>query len=178
MLDERLLHTALNALDDCLQRDKIEFMQLLVGGGGAMIGVYNFPNVTVDIDAIITSGQSLSVIERQIYEVAQKLHLSADWINPHYGTFTLYLPMDFKKRLRPLFTGKRLSAVALGPEEILIMKFMAGRKKDLPHIRFLIKKGAELEIVEKRLQELKERFPKEGGKALELFDEITDEGES
>lgn len=77
-----------------------------------------------------------------------------------------------------MFSGKNLKVTALGPEDLLIMKFMAGRKKDMSHIRFLIKKKADLKIVDKRLDELLQGpFKEEAQKALELFDEVTEEFE-
>ena len=57
----------------------------------------------------------------------------------------------------------------------MIMKFMAGRKKDHSHIRFLLKNKPDLSIVERRLEELKKLFPDVATRALELFDEITGE---
>jgi hypothetical protein len=167
-----LLPQILKALEKKIGRDQLPQVHLLVGGGGALVSAYLYPLSTTDVDAISLGGE-LSQIEKQIAEVAKEFNLPSDWINPYFSAYTIYLPKDYKKRVVSIYQGKFLMADALGPEDLLIMKLMAGRKKDEPHIRFLLKKSPDLNVVEKRLEELKKLYPKVASSALELFDEVT-----
>ncbi len=161
----------LKTLEEVLSRKKTS-LHLLVGGAGAMVGAYAYPEQTTDIDAIPLAG-SFEHLATELQEVALKLDLPGDWINPHYKTFTIYLPSDYRSRTREIYKGPWLQADALGPEDLMIMKFMAGRTKDESHLRFLMAQSPQLKIIETRLEELLKLFPKEAAQALELFDEIT-----
>ena len=164
-------------LDDLSQRllKSAKKAHLLVGGAGALVGVYNYRDSTSDVDAIAL-GASLDDFARELSEVGAKFSLPPDWMNPHFSTFTIYLPKDYKKRCLRFFESSSLTADALGPEDLMIMKLMAGRTKDQSHLRFLMKEGpVDLTIVENRLTELKALFPKEAEDALNLFDDLQDE---
>ena len=172
-IDTSITMMALSLLDDKLARDHKDPLRLIVGGASALVGAYQYPDSTMDIDAIL-QGAELTDIEKQIHEVGKELKLGADWLNSHYSAYTIYIPSDFKTRLKRFFSGKKLVADALGAEELLIMKFMAGRAKDQSHIRFLLKqKNVNLKIVEARLEELLKLYPKVAEKSIELFDELT-----
>lgn len=148
---------------------------LLVGGAGALVGCYNYKEKTTDVDAL-PLGSSLDEISVELKQIADDFQLPADWLNPHFSTFTLYLPSDYKKRCRRFFEAPALAVDALGPEDLMIMKLMAGRTKDQSHIRFLMKqKPLDLSVVENRLNELVALFPREAKKALDLFDDIQED---
>ena len=141
---------ALNRLDELLTQP----IELIVGGGAAMVCVYDFPLHTYDIDAVLKK-TSLDEIKPLVHKVATEMGLPKDWLNTWYSTFTHNLPEDFNTRLQPFFKGRHILAQALGPEDILILKCCAHRKKDLGHVRFLIRKKTDYEFVINHLENLR-----------------------
>ena len=147
-LDTRQLERAFAALDARLPRS----VTLIVGGGSAMMLAYGLPVRTTDVDAYPRDG-GLEDLQPAIREVAREQGLPNDWINPWYETFAYVLPPDYGARLRQVFRGERLGVMALGVEDLLVMKCFAGREKDVSHARALLKRQPELGIVERRLQD-------------------------
>ena len=141
-----------------------------------MLLAYQIPVRTTDVDAYPSDG-SLDDITPAIHKVAKQLRLPFNWINPHFESFAHVLPGDYGKRLRPVFQGKSLKAMALGVEDLLVMKCFAAREKDVAHARALLKRNPDLEIVERRLSELLEKRVKGAREALDFFDELTEGGE-
>lgn len=166
---------ALSLLDEKLAAAGMSQIKVIIGGGGSMMICHGYDGQTRDIDAI-PLGIDFETVKPFIAEVAKELNIDEDWFNPHFQSFTLYLDEDAKDRYEKVFTGKVIAAYSLGAEDILIMKFMAGRPKDMSHINFLLRrKQISLESIEKRLIELEAIFPKEATRALELFYDKTEE---
>src|SRR5690606_12926685 len=128
---------------------------------------------TMDIDAV-PKGADLTEIDVFIKKVATDLRIQGDWLNPYFSTFTHTLPEDYGTRLKPVFEGSQLKVLALSKEDLLIMKCFAGRKKDLPHIRFLIKKNVDIDFAERHVESLIERKIPGAQEALDFLDEAKD----
>ena len=107
--------------------------------------------------------------------MAKELDIATDWLNAHFQTFTFVLPNDYATRLRNVFEGSHLSVDALGPEDLLIMKCFAGRAKDLPHARALMKLDLDLSIVDARISELLDKDYRGADRAADFFDDLRDE---
>jgi hypothetical protein len=167
-LDAARLATAFAALDARLDAP----VTLIVGGGTAMMLAYHLPVRTSDVDAYPREG-SLDDIAPAVRAVARELGLPADWLNPHFETFAHVLPPDYGSRLKPVFEGRRLRALALGAEDLLVMKCFAAREKDVGHARALVKRRPDLRLVEARLQELADRGVLGATEALDFFDDVT-----
>lgn len=152
-----------------------EKLTLVMGGGGALVCVYNFPLATEDVD-VFSVEKNLTLLDPLIKEVASELKLPPDWLNAYFSTFTGVLPQDYAKRLKKFFTGKHLAVFALGPEDLFIMKCFAGRDKDIPHAKVLRKqKGFDLNVVEDRFDELiAKKYPK-ALEARDFFDDVNEE---
>jgi hypothetical protein len=170
-LDAPLLREAFAALDSLIERP----ITLIVGGGTAMMLAYKLPVRTTDVDAYPRDGK-IDEILPAIRAVARSMGLPPDWINPHYETFAHVLPPDYGTRLRPVFEGKRLLMVALGVEDLLVMKCFAGREKDIGHARALLKRAPDLALVERHLQLLEERRIQGAQDALDFYDDLSGEG--
>lgn len=119
-------------------------------------------------------GLRIADLDGAAKKVAKKLDIEPDWLNSHFDTFTGVLPADYATRLRPVFAGKHLSAEALGPEDLLVMKCFAGRDKDLPHARKLLRVAKDLSIVDRQLALLVERRYPGAEKAADFFDDLRD----
>jgi hypothetical protein len=167
-LSSRDARRAFEALDAELDRP----VTLVVGGGTAMMLAYDLPVRTTDVDAY-PRGATFESLQPAIRKVGKALGLAPDWLNPHYETFAHVLPSDYGSRLRPLHRGRHLEVVALGVEDLLVMKCFAGREKDVGHARALLRRAPDLGVVERRLQELAERGVKGAQEALDFFDDLT-----
>lgn len=173
MIDKNLTHErmiqALTALDHIVSTS----FTLIVGGGGAMILAHQFPLSTMDVDAY-PKGMELSELDVYVKQIADELSLPKDWLNPYFSTFAHTLPSDYGDRLINVYEGKKIKALALGKEDLLVMKCFAGRQKDVPHVRALLKKKTDVEFVGKHIRSLiKKRIPG-AEKALEFLHEIED----
>ena len=172
-LTKEVMLKALDCLDQKLSKAGIK-SDLIMGGGGAMILAHHFPKGTTDIDAI-PKGQSPEVLDPYVKAVAKELEIEPDWLNPYFSTFSHTLPKDYGTRLIVVFKGQNLIVQALGKEEMLIMKCFAHRAKDLPHARALLKEKVNLEIVEKRFNELLSKKIPGTQKAIDFLESLLDE---
>jgi hypothetical protein len=161
------LRRAFEALDARLARP----VTLVVGGGTAMLLAHGLPVRTTDVDAYPASGR-LDELLPDVRAVARELGLAPDWVNPHYETFAHVLPRDYASRLVEVFAGRRLGVVALGAEDLLVMKCFAGREKDVGHARALLGKVRELEVVERRIEELMDRGVAGARDAADFLDDL------
>ncbi len=171
-ISKAIMQTAFAALDDNLPRS----LTLMLGGGGCMILAHGFPLATTDIDALPIE-ISFEEIDPLIKRLAKELGLPGDWLNPYFSSFTHVLPDDYRDRLIKVFGGKKLKVMALGKEDMLIMKCFAHRPKDLGHARALIKGGADLKFVEKIIERHKKNSVPQAGEALEFLDDLSEEFE-
>ena len=166
-LDVRTLEAAFRALDRRLDRP----VTLVVGGGTAMMLAYGLPVRTTDVDAYPVKGR-LEDMGPAIQEVGREVGMAPDWLNPHFETFAHVLPADYGTRLREVFAGERLRVAALGAEDLLVMKCFAGREKDVGHARALLRRGPDLAIVERRIEELVERGVPGAPEAADFLDDL------
>lgn len=150
--------------------------RIIIGGGAAMMAAYQIPISTQDVDGVPDRGSmELSEFKKEVRRVGKELGLPPDWLNDYFSTFLFVLPSDYGSRLVTLYRGLKIEVCALGKEELVIMKLFAGREKDLPHARVLMKKGADLKIVDLRLDELVEKRIPGAQKAADLFSDLCDE---
>ena len=137
---------------------------------------YEHPLATQDVDAFaIRTGVPLASIAERARSVADALHIGFDWLNSHFETFAHVLPRDYATRLVPVFRGRHLQVDALGPEDLLVMKCFAGRDKDRPHARKLLRLARNPEIVDARIAELIDKRIPGAEAAADTFDDLRDE---
>lgn len=171
-LDAAMMRRAFAALDRRLESP----MRLVVGGGAAMILAHGHTLDTQDVDAYAArGGLSLAEVDREARQVADDLQIRQDWLNAHFQTFTHVLAPDYASRLVNVFRGQMLQVDALGAEDLLVMKCFAGRDKDLPHARKLIRRARQVGVVERRLAELVEKRIPGAEAAADYFDDLRDE---
>ncbi|MEK6772625.1 MAG: DUF6036 family nucleotidyltransferase [Bdellovibrionota bacterium] len=170
LLTSELMILALKHLDQLLPKKVL----LTVGGGGSMILAHHFPLATTDLDAI-PQGMELYEFDHFIKQVSLELGIPGDWLNPYFSTFAYVLPADYKNRLVSVFNGKTLTAMALGKEDMLIMKCFAHRKKDIAHARALIKAGADTQMVEKHILHLQDKGLTAAKDAIDFLDDLLEE---
>lgn len=173
-MDATRMRRALEQLDAYMS----EPARLVVGGGAAMVLAYGHRLATQDVDAFAAKGGlRLSDLDALAKRVAQALDIEPDWLNSHFETFTAVLPADYASRLRPVLRGEHLQVDALGPEDLLVMKCFAGRDKDRPHARKLIRLAKDLGVVDRQIAHLSSRRYPGADKAADYFDDLRDEAE-
>jgi hypothetical protein len=171
-LDPKRMLRALQLLDARMK----EPARLVIGGGAAMTLAYHHPLATQHVDAFAArGGVHMGELDALARAVADERNVASDWLNAHFETFTAVLPSDYAGRLRRVYSGKQLLVDALGPEDLLIMKCFAGRDKDRPHARKLIKLATGLGIVDRRLEELTSKRYPGTQKAADYFHDLRDE---
>ncbi|MDO8643451.1 MAG: DUF6036 family nucleotidyltransferase, partial [bacterium] len=140
------------------------------GGGSALVLAHQIPLLTMDIDGIpYQTDLGMADIDPYVKKVAKKLKLPADWLNTYFATFTFCLPKGYSDRLVSVFKGKKITTLALGCEDLLIMKCFAGREKDISHARLLLKQNLDLKLVVNHLHHcLNLKLPK-AQEALDFF---------
>src|SRR4051794_8170588 len=156
-LDPKRMRRALELLDARMHQSA----RLIIGGGAAMTLAYDHPLATQDVDAFAArGGLRIGELDGLARQVADELNVAPDWLNAHFETFAGVLPADYAARLRTVHSGEHLQVDALGPEDLLVMKCFAGRDKDRPHARKLIKIAGDLSIVDRQLAHLiSKRYP-------------------
>lgn len=163
---------ALKALD----RELPEPVKLLIGGGAAFILAHHIPLSTMDIDGIpFKSRLQPADLDSRIKKVAKFLGLPPDWLNTYFAAFTYSLPKDYGERLVSVLKGKKLEVWALGKEDLLIMKCFAGREKDIPHARLLLKKNVDVKRVEQHLNQCIDENLPNARQAADFFYDICEQ---
>jgi hypothetical protein len=171
-LDAERLRRALDHLDAKLERAA----HLVIGGGAAMVLAYDHPLATEDVDAFAArGGLRMAELDSFAKRVATELDIEPDWLNAHFETFTGVLPDDYASRLRRVFEGAHLTVDALGPEDLLVMKCFAGRDKDWPHARRLLRVADDLDIVDRHPSALVDRRYPKADRAADYFDDLRDD---
>jgi len=170
-LTVEIMNQALQALEKKLEALSHQPVRLIIGGGGAMILAHQFPLATADIDGVPT-GITIAELDPLVKEISQEQGLPPDWLNPYFSTFVHTLPSDYGKRLISVFKKPHLEVLALGREEMLIMKCFAHRRKDVGHARALLRAGADFEFVESRIEELQKKGIPGARAALDFLEEM------
>jgi len=152
-------------------------VNLLVGGGAAMLLAHHYPLATFDVDAIpFQTDLQLGELDNHVKQVAKENKLPPTWLNPYFSNFTYVLPSDYHKRLIPIFSGKNLQVYGLDKIDLLILKCFAGREKDIDHAKVLMKKLNihHLDFVEKHLEQLLKKNMPKSQEALDFYFDIKD----
>lgn len=171
-MDKQIMFRAFRVLDGKLKVD----VQIVVGGGAAMLLAHGIPLTTMDVDGLpVHTQMTLAELDSLVKNVARELKISPHWFNSYFSTFTYTIPPDYEKRLKEIYRGKRLKVSAFGVDDLLIMKSFSGREKDVGHTRALIQKGANLNFVDGYIQKLKDKGVPGAGEALDFLDEIRDQ---
>jgi hypothetical protein len=96
-------------------------VELIVGGGSAMILAHHFPLATSDLDAIPRGGIEFQSLEKYIHLIAEELQLPKDWLNPYFSTFshTSYTSLQYPIRAIRLGEMSKTQAEPTHEEETI-----------------------------------------------------------
>jgi aryl carrier-like protein len=99
-------------------------------------------------------------------------------LNPYCATFSHTLPSDYGNRLICVFQGERIEVLALGREEMLIMKCFAHRQKDVGHAKALIQAGADADRVFEHIEQLRKKGIPLADKAQDFLEDVMEQVDS
>lgn len=167
-----VMKKAFEALDNQLKSP----VKILIGGGAALMLAHGVPLTTMDVDGLIMESLvTPAELDPLVKKVAQELKINPHWFNSFFSTFTYTMPADYRDRLTSVHNGKNLKVFALGLEDLLIMKCFAGREKDIGHAMAIVKKGADVKLVELHIEKLRDKGLPGAQKAMEFLEDIIDQ---
>jgi len=171
-MDKQTMLKAFEALDKRLKSP----VEILIGGGAAMILAHKVPLSTMDIDGLLVHTEvTPAEMDPLVKKVARDLDINPHWFNSYFGTFTYTIPKDYEKRLSTVYKGKNLKVLAFGLEDLLIMKCFSGREKDIGHAKALVNGGADIKLVDSHIQSLADKGVPGAAEALDFLDDVRDQ---
>jgi len=148
--------------------------EILIGGAGALILTGELPRATSDCD-VLFSKPDMGQLQEDIRAVAEQKNITSGWLNGSVQSYLDVLPPDFRTRLRTLPSQGKLQISVLHRRDVLVMKFFAGRLRDLKDIEALRPTVEELQFVRNEIPRLS-RIDTERAKRIEqLLDQRRDE---
>jgi hypothetical protein len=115
---------------------------LLLGGSAALILTNVLPRGTNDGD-VLASEPDLGRLQAAIRAVAHDRGLPDGWLNGSAQSYAEILPADYQTRVVTLPPFGRLSVSLVGRRDVIVMKFFAGRPKDLVDLEQIAPTAAE-----------------------------------
>jgi len=143
------LNRALNALGS----RRNTRTEIIIGGAAAMILSGELARTTSDCD-VIFSDPEIGQMQEDIRSVADSLNLTAGWLNGSVQSYLDILPPDYRTRLKTLPTQGNLRISVLHRQDVLVMKFFAGRVRDMADIAALRPTESELDFVRSEIPRL------------------------
>ena len=134
-MDKEQILKLLHELGDELANEE-SYATIHVCGGAAMAIAYNSLKTSDDIDAVLTDFDSRNIFTECVKRIAKRHKLQAGWLNEDVKIFVNSMrEMSFND------FGKfgALSVRITSEEQLLAMKLLAGRRKDLTDAAVLAK---------------------------------------
>jgi hypothetical protein len=155
MLDEMTIRQALAMLGERLPlaRD----VELLIVGGAAGVPSGELPRswTTADVDLIhCTLPGDRDLVLAGSADVARELSLPGSWLSEDVGLYAWTLPDNWESRRVLVGTFGRLRVYAAGRLDLIAMKLIAHRERDLEYLARMRVKAEEREFVLRYLDSL------------------------
>ena len=141
-----LMKTALHRLDELVT----ESTTLIVGGGGAMILAHGFPLATSDLDAI-PRGTEIAQLDVWVKQIAEEQSLPPDWLSLLWQELACTRSWKKKRFNHEMFRSS---------------------SKDVGHARALLKKGADTDLVETHIEQLRAKGIPGTAEALSFLNDL------
>jgi hypothetical protein len=164
-LGDKTIRTAFAEVGRRLRLDRN--VEILIVGGAAGVLTDELPPAwtTADVDMIHCHlPQDRDAVLDAAGEAAQVLWLPPSWLSEDAGLFAWTLPGGWERRRVPVGTYGRLRVFAAGRLDLMAMKFVAHRGRDLEHLAELAVTAAELEWVRRELDVLAGKYPEQSGR--------------
>ena len=146
---------------------------LIVGGAAGMItGLFPSTRTTSDCDVMLyMPAEAMVAVEVAAEEIAVQLGLSRDWLNSNVQLRLDALPDDWIRRRVLIGHWGRLRIFAASRVDLIAMKILAGRGRDIDDLRSLQLRSDDLPFLNNYLEKLPEKGtrPPEVAAAIELL---------
>jgi hypothetical protein len=134
---------------------------LIVGGAaGLLTGQLPASWTTGDVDVMhcyLPADRELVLGAAE--EVAREAGLPASWMSDFGGLYAWTLPRGWESRRVLVQQVQRLKIYAVGREDLITMKFLAHRSRDLEHLTLIRPAREEIAFARQRFSELESDFP-------------------
>ena len=178
MADPMRTNTIESALSQLGQELKYhtEVKIVLVGGAAGMLTSLLGPNqVTTDCDVMVyLPKDAMAAVEIAAERVAAALELSPTWLNSDVQLRIDALPDGWEGRTQYVGVYGQLRVEAVSRIDLIAMKVLAGRERDLEHLEALRMRADDVQFVKDYLKELIDKGTPQDqiDDALELLDSL------
>ena len=131
LLSRDLIEQIFRSLGERLARRGV-VADLYVFGGAAMAVAYDSRRTTRDIDALFVPH---GIVLEEARAVAQEFDLPAWWLNDQAS---VYVSRDKDNGARTVFSHPGLRVQAASPQQLLAMKVLSARRRDVDDITLLV----------------------------------------
>lgn len=130
------INLALQRLAESLEFDQKVELLLVGAAAGILTGALPRQRVTLDCDVMLYVPQNaLGAVEHAAEAIATELGLPATWLNSDVQIRGDTLPDDWQARSVLILDTPRMKILAVHRQDLLAMKVLAGRPKDIEDIR-------------------------------------------
>jgi hypothetical protein len=141
----------------------------VLGGASALILLGELPRTTSDCD-VLESIPDMGHLQADIHAIAQALTLPPGWLNGSIQSYLDILPPDYRDRLHTVRDTGRLQVAVLDRRDVLVMKYYAGRPRDLLDIERLAPTADERAFDREQLPRLHRIHPERTARITALLD--------
>lgn len=155
MLNDQTIRAALAALGEHLRLDRR--VEILIVGGAAGVLTGELPPWwnTADVDVIhFRLAQDRDAVLAAAEEAARVLWLPPSWMSEDVGLYSWTLPHEWEKRRVWVGSFGHLQVYAASRSDLIAMKFIAHRERDLEHLVQMHVAPSELRLVRNHLDSL------------------------
>lgn len=164
-LDDRMIRVALAELGRRLGLDRDVEILLVGGAAGVLIGELPPAWTTEDVDMIHCQlPQDRDAVLSAAAEVGRRLPLSPGWFSEDVGLYEWTLPPNWEARRVPVGAFGHLHVYSVSRLDLIAMKFISHRERDLEHLMQMNVSAAEREFVLHYLDSLAQDHPDEFGR--------------
>lgn len=165
VLDDHTIRTALVKLGERLRLDRDVKILLVGGAAGVLTGQLPAAWTTADVDVLhCRLPQDRDAVLEAAEVVGRELSLPPSWISEDVGLFAWTLPEDWRARRVHVLTHGHLQVYAASRLDLIAMKFVAHRERDLEHLTHMRVRAEELAFVRDYLDVQAIRYPNELGR--------------
>ncbi|MCY2952409.1 MAG: DUF6036 family nucleotidyltransferase [Planctomycetota bacterium] len=165
VLNDSTIRTALAKLGERLRLDRDVEILLVGGAAGVLIGQLPAAWTTADVDVIhCRLPQDRDAVMAAAEEVGRELSLPPSWLSEDVGLYAWTLPEGWEYRRVHVLAQNHLRVYAASRLDLIAMKFVAHRERDLEHLFQMRVRTDELSFVRDYLDALVIRHPNESGR--------------
>jgi hypothetical protein len=164
-LDDQTIRQALARLGQKLRIGRDVEILLVGGAAGVLIGALPAAWTTADVDVIHCHlPADRDAVLSAGADAGRELSLSGSWLSEDVGLYAWTLPDGWRERRILVGTFGSLKVYAASRLDLIAMKFIAHRERDLQHLALMKPVDEELEFCRNYLAQLEITHPDQTGR--------------